>query len=145
MLEKELHPLAEKWSKVKLEHTSTYGIRWHKPQITFECINFHQIVKTIHEWVLVDFSRGQIYYPCGLRHPERCPGREGGLAPVHQGQQGRGPRRDHQARGDAVVRVRQTGPWPTQASQRGLLWQPVHPFQASGGLVWGALHSGLQT
>ncbi len=27
MLEKELHPLAEKWSKVKLEHTSTYGIR----------------------------------------------------------------------------------------------------------------------
>ena len=30
MLEKELHPLAEKWSKVKLEHTSTYGIRWNK-------------------------------------------------------------------------------------------------------------------
>ena len=83
MLEKELHPLAEKWSKVKLEHTSTYGIRWHKPQITFECINFHQIVKTIHERVLVDFSRGQIYHPCDLRHPERGPGREGGLAPVH--------------------------------------------------------------
>ena len=28
MIKTELHPLAEKWSNVKLEHTSTYGIRY---------------------------------------------------------------------------------------------------------------------
>ena len=62
MMEKELRPLAEKWSKVKLEHTSTYGIRWKKDRSLewFCLINVKNIVKTIHERVLADFSRGQI-------------------------------------------------------------------------------------
>ena len=78
-------------------------------------------MKTIHEWVLVDLSRGQIQHPRDLRHPERCPGGAGGLATLHQGQPGQGQRCGHQARGDGVVRVGQAGPRSAPASQWGLL------------------------